>query len=282
MAHAARGSSQDAMCRPVREREAIKSLRPSAKAHRSVDMAHSAAFEPDRQGTPRLDSAHRAELDPRRSKFVRELFEAHYERVFCFLSRRVSAERAEDLAQEVFFRLLKHRSLETVEVSRSYLFKIAENLVKNSVRRDSRRRELACQLRELIRARDQGNSGGLKSVVIDHGSMDQALAVLTANERSAITLIVCRGLSYEAASIALGVSVTTINNWKHRGIKKLRERTESEAAEGPHARESIPGEDSGVSKNPHRGHGIEAARPGEARSTPKGGQGARLRLGCAG
>ena len=150
---AAQGSSKDAVVRQILQREATRVFEcvracVRAKAHRSDDMANSAAFELGRQGAPRFDSARSGDLDARRSAFVRDLFEAHYERVFCFLSRRVSAEHAEDLAQEVFFRLLKHRSLETVQVSRSYLFKIAENLVKNSVRRDARRRELASHLRE--------------------------------------------------------------------------------------------------------------------------------------
>ena len=245
-------------------------------------MANSAAFELGRQRAPRFDSSRSGDLDARRSAFVRDLFEAHYERVFCFLSRRVSAEHAEDLAQEVFFRLLKHRSLETVQVSRSYLFKIAENLVKNSVRRDARRRELASHLRELIHARDHGNSGGSKSVVIDAGSLDNALSVLTANERSAITLIVCRGLSYEAASLALGVSVTTINNWKHRGVKKLRECAQSDECDQPRARDSDAIVGAGSGEDSDRGHRKQAACEGETRSASEGGKRASLRLGRVG
>ena len=36
-------------------------------------------------------------------------------------------------------------------------------------------------------------------------------------------MIVCEGLSYEDAAASLGVRVSTINNWKYRGIQKLKQ-----------------------------------------------------------
>ena len=52
--------------------------------------------------------------------------------------------------------------------------------------------------------------------------LETALGLLAKDEQDAIRLIVCEGKSYQHAAEALGVSVTTINNWKHRGIVKLR------------------------------------------------------------
>ncbi|MCP4837460.1 MAG: helix-turn-helix domain-containing protein, partial [Phycisphaera sp.] len=43
-------------------------------------------------------------------------------------------------------------------------------------------------------------------------------------ERDAIRMVVVEGRSYAEAARSLGVSVTTINNWKHRGLEKLRAR----------------------------------------------------------
>lgn len=163
-----------------------------------------------------------------RRRLIRSAFETHYERVFFFLSRRVSAEQAEDLAQEVFFRLLKHSRLETIEITVSYLFKIADNLVKNTYKRDSRRRELAEQLQETERVRQLDSDNHDPSGFLDRDTLLEVMKELTANERSAITLIVCQGLSYESASMALGVSVTTINNWKHRGVRKLKQHAEQQ------------------------------------------------------
>ena len=165
-----------------------------------------------------------------RARLVNDLFDAHYDRVYCFLRRMVSAERAEDLAQEVFFRLLKHSQLERVTVTTSYLLKIAENLVKNGYRRDMRRREITEDLRTTKIKEASPSPVADELEIVDSKRLAWAMEVLTANERSAITLIVCRGLSYQSASLALGVSITTINNWKHRGIGKLKERLSSKSS----------------------------------------------------
>ena len=52
--------------------------------------------------------------------------------------------------------------------------------------------------------------------------MDAALAGLPTHEADAVRLVVCKGLSYEEASASMGVPVSTINNWKYRGVQKLR------------------------------------------------------------
>ncbi|MCH2147555.1 MAG: RNA polymerase sigma factor, partial [Phycisphaerales bacterium] len=52
----------------------------------------------------------------------------------------------------------------------------------------------------------------------------KALNSLPTHERDAVRLVVCEGLSYEEASASLGVPVSTVNNWKYRGINKLKER----------------------------------------------------------
>ena len=242
-------------------------------------MADPAALKLGLDGEVRFQKAQLHGFHATRAQRVRALFEAHYERVYCFLSRRIGAERAEDLAQEVFFRLLKHRSLETVDVTRSYLFKIAENLVRNSARKDARSKDLAHRLGEVLQARDHGNSGGAREVVLGAQTLESAMSLLTANERSAITLIVCRGLSYEAASLALGVSVTTINNWKHRGVKKLRRHAQANALEDSQAR---TGARSNSGTRTAGGSAQQAKGSSETRSAPQGGRRSSDRLGRVG
>ena len=57
--------------------------------------------------------------------------------------------------------------------------------------------------------------------------LDDAMDQLSMDERDAIRMIIQDGKSYTHAAEALGVTVTTINNWKHRGLAKLKKLTQS-------------------------------------------------------
>ena len=157
-----------------------------------------------------------------RPEIILKLFDAYYERVFCFARRSVGPEAAEDIAQEVFIRLLKHPDLERLTLSVSYLIKIADNLLK---RRYSRSEKYRTVLMEATKGQDPVREALRKPEqdTLDSRILMEALEILTSQERSAVRMIVCEGMSYQHAARALGVSVTTINNWKHRGIKKLKQ-----------------------------------------------------------
>jgi RNA polymerase sigma factor (sigma-70 family) len=63
---------------------------------------------------------------------------------------------------------------------------------------------------------------------VDSDRIHAVLRQLTPSEQSAVRLIVCEGLDYQAAARSLGVPVSTINNWKHRALIKLKQLIESE------------------------------------------------------
>ncbi|MBT5382261.1 MAG: RNA polymerase sigma factor, partial [Phycisphaerae bacterium] len=42
----------------------------------------------------------------------------------------------------------------------------------------------------------------------------------------AVRLVVCNGLSYQEAAESLGVPVSTVNNWKYRGLQRLKDMRE--------------------------------------------------------
>ena len=156
-----------------------------------------------------------------RANRVLDLFDAYYKRVFCFARKSLAPGAAEDIAQEVFTRLLQVKDLEIKEVSSSYLIKIAYNLIKrryNKYQRknrfiDSQREEAVCDLRPYSPPVDQPWSST---------DITKSLETLPSHERDAVRLVVCEGLSYDEASASLGVPVSTVNNWKYRGINKLK------------------------------------------------------------
>jgi RNA polymerase sigma factor (sigma-70 family) len=159
-----------------------------------------------------------------RADLVLRLFDDFYERVYAFLRKSTAPEVAEDLAQEVFVRLLQHPELERLTISVSYLLKIAHNLLRRRYARAARLRELL-QERQQERQQELGGDGlsGLGgAIALDSNLLEAAMGLLSSDEHSAVRLIVCEGRSYQHAAESLGVTVTTINNWKHRGLGKLR------------------------------------------------------------
>jgi len=156
-----------------------------------------------------------------RATRVLNLFDAYYKRVFCFARKSLASGAAEDIAQEVFTRLLQVKDLENKEVSSSYLIKIADNLIKRRYNKnqrknryiDSQRTEAVHDLKHYCDSTDQPWSSM---------EITKALETLPTHERDAVRLVVCEGLSYDEASASLGVPVSTVNNWKYRGINKLK------------------------------------------------------------
>ena len=181
-----------------------------------------------------------------RSALVLDLFERYYDRVYLFARRSVDASAAEDIAQEVFARLLKAADLERKTLTASYLIKIADNLIK---RRYQRRKKLEACVEAVAlggaAGRDTGRehrAGAAGDEVGDEKQrVSHALKHLAPAEQDTVRMIVCGGLSYSQAAEALGARVTSVNNWKHRGIQRLKKHATECSRDGRVA----PGRDAG-------------------------------------
>ncbi|MEL7471969.1 MAG: RNA polymerase sigma factor [Planctomycetota bacterium] len=180
-----------------------------------------------------------------RKAIVMDLFERYYERVYLFARRSVDPAAAEDVAQEVFVRMLSVADLEQKEISVSYLLKVADNLIKRSHRR--RRRLEAFIEQEVSRSSSPaGDNAGRQAGGADdeQRALERAIERLSRGEREALHLIVCRGMSYQAAAASLDVRVSTVNNWKFRGIQKLKQHDAER--DQPAARDrALPGQRAG-------------------------------------
>ena len=154
---------------------------------------------------------------------VLNLFERFYERVYCFARRSVDASTAEDIAQEVFVRLLNVPDLETRTIEVGYLIKIADNLIKHGHRRRKlMERHAALARREIEKEIKTSNFQRNQGIERTH-TLQHQLSILTEHEQEAVRLIVLRGLSYEEAACALGTKTSAVNNWKFRGLQRLKQ-----------------------------------------------------------
>lgn len=157
-----------------------------------------------------------------RASIVLDLFETSYHRVYCFCRRSLAPDMAEDIAQDVFTRLLQIERLPEMTLSISYLIKIADNLIKRRYNRNQR-------FQRFLEANDSrmddasGDSwDGLDTQELGD-DVNNRLDQLSDDERNAVELVVCHGLSYQEAAHSMGVPVSTVNNWKYRGLQKLKE-----------------------------------------------------------
>lgn len=156
-----------------------------------------------------------------RASIVLDLFEQYYHRVYCFSRRSLPAEAAEDISQEVFTRLLKLERLPQLQVNVSYLIKIADNLIKRRYNKNQRFNRFLESAEELAPATAKRDT---PVVEIDRAELQRHFAHLTPREADAVRLVVCEGLSYQEAAASMGVPVSTVNNWKYRGLQKLKEK----------------------------------------------------------
>lgn len=172
-----------------------------------------------------------SEIVRSRGDIVTDLYKSFYYRVFCFARRSVSDDEAEEIAHETFVRLLRVRNLERMTISVAYLLRIAENLLKRKHERATRYRSILERTGMVVPGGQEARANepfGTRSrdeaaEWLDADRIDQALRRLTSEEQTAIRLIVCEGLDYQAAARSMGVRVSTINNWKHRGLAKLKQ-----------------------------------------------------------
>ncbi len=165
-----------------------------------------------------------------RALLVEGLADRYYARVLAFARQLTDQATAEDVTQEVFARLMCVEALEDRTISVSYLLKAAHNLVRGLHRKEvraTRSRDLLVERMREAQARVARSSEAPQDI-----ALKRCLDALPDHERDAVRLTVCAELSLKDASTALGVRVTTLTNWKYRGLRKIGEhvhRNESES-----------------------------------------------------
>jgi RNA polymerase sigma-70 factor (ECF subfamily) len=150
------------------------------------------------------------------ARLAKSAFSDHSVDLRRFLLRRVrNAHDADDLAQEVFTRLLRVRDAELVRKPLAYLLGIATHVVHEFVQRRQRDRvlfdsEIADSLPE---NRDHAAAQGLAERLGLQEQLELALTKLPPTHRAVILLVKREGMSYSEAANATGLSVHTIEKY---------------------------------------------------------------------
>jgi RNA polymerase sigma-70 factor (ECF subfamily) len=160
-----------------------------------------------------------------------EIYRTTYQELVRFLHRKVwDAERARDLAQEVFVRALKHDP----EQPRAWVFKVALNLARDESRTVLRRKKHLALLKN--EAQGQGPSPSPEEQMVTEERWSQlrnALDTLSDKDRE-ILLLWDAGLSYreiaEVTELAAGAVGTTLSRARRRLVEAHQAKEEDHAA----------------------------------------------------
>lgn len=149
------------------------------------------------------------------------LYLTTYSAVVRFLYRKVwDADRAEDLAQEVFVRAMKHRP----EKPRAWVFAVAANLARDEARAAIRRKKHLTLLTHEPTHRHQVEPDGDEHLDHDEKMVQvrRALDLLSARDRE-VLLLWDAGLSYPEIAQQTGLAVGAVGTTLARARKRLIE-----------------------------------------------------------
>jgi RNA polymerase sigma-70 factor (ECF subfamily) len=164
-----------------------------------------------------------------------ELVEKYKQPVMNFVCRSLRDEtEAEDLAQNVFLQVYKSRDrYERTAKFSTWLFTIARNLCLNEIRRRTRHPaesldDTHVESDDLPPRQYEDKQVFLPTENVLHGELarkiEEALAALPENQRTAILLCRQDELSYEEIAQVLGCSLSATKSLIHRGRETLKER----------------------------------------------------------
>lgn len=152
---------------------------------------------------------------------LERLYKTHYAAVVRFLYRKIwDADRAEDLAQEVFIRAMAHQP----EKPRAWIFAVAANLARDEARAAIRRRKHLTLLKDDPVPLSTPETSAEDTVEKDErwAKVTNALAALSERDRE-VLLLWDGGLSYPEIAAQTGLAVGAVGTTLARARKRLIE-----------------------------------------------------------
>jgi len=133
--------------------------------------------------------------------------------VFTVICRVVSdRDKAEDVMQDLFLRLLRHGVSSPVQNPRAYIFKMAHNMALDEVKK-----------KESDELSDEMSDGtDIAEVSCARLDIESALSQLPLNEREAVSLHLTAGLKFREIAKMKRVPLGTVLSRYNSAIKKLR------------------------------------------------------------
>lgn len=156
------------------------------------------------------------------------VFTRHFAAVHRYLSRRVGAALADDLAAETFVAAFRarHRYDQAAPDARPWLFGIAANLLRRHWRAE--RRQLRAYARTGVDplGDELADVDGRVDAAAAGPRLSGALASLSRADREVLLLFAWAELSYEQISVALSIPIGTVRSRLSRARARMRDALE--------------------------------------------------------
>lgn len=165
-----------------------------------------------------------ARSDPTLTKLAFERYRGGLQR---YLMRRLNnVDDAQDLAQEVYLRLLRVEKEELVLYPQAYMYRIASNVVYEFRLRDSREKEwlvINSEVADVASAEvSTGENDEQARALHSQREAQRLLSSLSATEKAIVVMQKQQGMSYAEIAEALGLSIHTVKKYLFRALLQLR------------------------------------------------------------
>jgi RNA polymerase sigma-70 factor (ECF subfamily) len=148
------------------------------------------------------------------------LYRDHRSWLLAWLRRSIACpQRAEDLSQDTFVRLLGRERLDTPRGPRAFLLAIAKGLLFDHFRRAALEQTYLAELMRLPEA-EHPSPEALQLILEDLKAIDALLGKLSSKARSAFLLNRLDGLSHGEIAEQLGVSVPRVRQYLAQGMRQ--------------------------------------------------------------
>lgn len=155
------------------------------------------------------------------------IYQRYFDAIYRYVVARLGADAAADIASEVFVRAFENRRSYDLErpLARPWLYGIAANLIRDSLRSRSRRRRAYLRTAgfgddpeaDLDAALDRAHAEVMMPKI------NIALSKLRTGDREVLLLFAVGGLSYEEVAAAVGIPVGTVRSRLSRSRQRIGE-----------------------------------------------------------
>jgi RNA polymerase sigma-70 factor, ECF subfamily len=165
------------------------------------------------------------EADPSRHAYVTLLFNKYRASILRHLSRLVPQEDAAELAQETYYRLLRHPEIVPIEgMARALLFQTAANLARDYRRRRiSHRSDQHVELTDDELAQEHAGPEAFLAEQQVRAVIEQAIAEMPHDTRTVFLLHRFRDLSYPQIAQVTRLSARTVARKMAEALEHLSE-----------------------------------------------------------